>query len=137
MVAIKFNDDKFFDNEFYSKIGGISCVELNSLEYEILEMLNYGLVVTSEEYDKYSDHIERLYSQSMAEDGEDDNDKDEKTESKKMTDTPSLPKVSSQAMILPEQRTMQMIPAPGGPMGEKREIHSSQVQGNEKLELRH
>ena len=62
VVAIKFYDDTFFDNEYYSKVGGISCVEMNLLEVEILQMLDYNLSVGSEEYEKYREHIARLYT---------------------------------------------------------------------------
>ena len=62
VVAIKFYDDKFFDNEYYSKVGGVPCVEMNLIEIEILQMLDYDLVVKAEEYEKYMEHIARLYA---------------------------------------------------------------------------
>ena len=62
VVAIKFYDDKFFDNEYYSKVGGVPCVEMNLLEIEMLQMLDYDLVVAAEEYEKYMEHIARLYA---------------------------------------------------------------------------
>ncbi len=61
MCAIKFYDDTYYDNEFYSRVGGISCVEMNLLELEILQMLGYGLLVSQEEYEKYITHLGRLY----------------------------------------------------------------------------
>ena len=65
VIAIKFYDDTFYDNEFYSKVGGVSCAEMNVLEAEMLGLLNYGLWVEAEEYGKYKERIERLYAQCL------------------------------------------------------------------------
>ncbi len=61
MAAIKFYDDSYYDNEFYSKVGGISCNEMNLLETEMLEMLGFALLVSEEEYHRYTDTLGRLY----------------------------------------------------------------------------
>ncbi len=63
VAAIKFYDDVFFDNEFYSKVAGVSCIEMNVLEAEILKMLSYELWVESSEYEKYKERVERLYNE--------------------------------------------------------------------------
>ena len=59
MVAIKFYDDRFYSNEYYSRVGGIPCVEMNRLEADMLSLLDYDLTVTSEQYDAYLNSIER------------------------------------------------------------------------------
>ena len=33
ILAIKYNEDVYFNNEYYAKIGGVSLDEINSLEY--------------------------------------------------------------------------------------------------------
>ena len=65
VVAIKFYDDSFFDNEFYSKVAGISCSEINTLEALLLDMLNYGLWVSAEEFKKYEAKVEQLYREIL------------------------------------------------------------------------
>ena len=54
MLAIKFYDDTYYNNEYYSKIGGISCRELNRLEAELLDLLAYDLHVQPEVYERYA-----------------------------------------------------------------------------------
>ena len=36
MVAIKYFDDVYYDNRFYSKVGGIALEEVNRLEAEFI-----------------------------------------------------------------------------------------------------
>ena len=45
MVAAKYAEDFFFKNDFYAKVGGISRSEINSIEIEILNVLNFHLHV--------------------------------------------------------------------------------------------
>ena len=51
VLAIKYNDDNYYDNVFYSKVGGITSYELNSLESEMLRLLAYDLYVSQEAYE--------------------------------------------------------------------------------------
>jgi len=53
MLAAKFFDDQYFNNDYYGKVGGVPCHEMNSLEVEFLFMNNFTLFVTSETYDQY------------------------------------------------------------------------------------
>ena len=53
VVAIKFNEDKYYKNLFYSKIGGIEVEEMNQLEIDFLIFLNFNLFVEHEVYGKY------------------------------------------------------------------------------------
>jgi hypothetical protein len=36
MMAAKYYDDRYYNNEYYAKVGGISNNEINSLEREFL-----------------------------------------------------------------------------------------------------
>ena len=47
MVAAKLMDDKYYNNAFYAKIGGVSTSELNHMELEMLRMLDYRTFVSS------------------------------------------------------------------------------------------
>ncbi len=46
MIAIKYNDDDYYKNEFYAKVGGITIKEINGLESEFLQLINYKLYIS-------------------------------------------------------------------------------------------
>jgi len=50
VVAAKFYDDLFYDSYYYSKVGGITVAEANTLELEFLCGLDWHLVVDGDEY---------------------------------------------------------------------------------------
>lgn len=47
MLAAKLMDDKYYNNAFYAKVGGITICELNHMELEMLRMLGYRTFVSS------------------------------------------------------------------------------------------
>jgi len=53
LVAVKFYDDQYFNNKFFSKVGGISVDELNVLETEFLFLINFNLFVDVDLYELY------------------------------------------------------------------------------------
>jgi hypothetical protein len=53
MLAAKFFDDQYFNNQYYAKVGGVPCGEINSLEVEFLFLINFSLHVTEEVYFRY------------------------------------------------------------------------------------
>lgn len=53
-VAVKFHDDIYYSNDYYSKVGGIPTCELNAQELQLLKLLGWRLMVTEEEYERYS-----------------------------------------------------------------------------------
>ena len=57
LIAIKYNEDDYFSNIFYSKVGGVSITELNHLEYEFLSLIDFDLYVDDDLYSKYSNYI--------------------------------------------------------------------------------
>ena len=57
LVSIKYNEDDFFSNSFYAKVGGVSITELNYLEYEFLSLIDFDLYVDDDLYSKYSNYI--------------------------------------------------------------------------------
>ncbi|MEW5298138.1 MAG: hypothetical protein WDW36_001291 [Sanguina aurantia] len=46
MLAAKLTDDHYFNNAFYSRVGGVSIQELNRMEVSMLQLLDYKLVLT-------------------------------------------------------------------------------------------
>ena len=57
LVSIKYNEDDYFSNKFYAKVGGVSITELNHLEYEFLSLIDFDLYVDDDLYSKYSNYI--------------------------------------------------------------------------------
>lgn len=53
LMAIKINEDDYYSNNYYSKVGGISVKELNTLEFEFVRLIRYNLFVNQEIYEKY------------------------------------------------------------------------------------
>ena len=39
LLALKVNEDKFFSNNFFAKVGGVSTREMNTLEISFLELI--------------------------------------------------------------------------------------------------
>jgi hypothetical protein len=46
LISIKYNDDDYYKNDYYAKVGGVAIAELNKLESELLDMLDYELYVS-------------------------------------------------------------------------------------------
>jgi hypothetical protein len=57
IVAVKYNEDEFYSNSFYSKVGGVSLQETNALEFEFIKLINYQLFVNKEQFDKYQVYL--------------------------------------------------------------------------------
>ena len=45
--------DDIFENEYFSQISGMSLLEINFLELQFLGIVEFNLMVSSEEYDSY------------------------------------------------------------------------------------
>ena len=45
IIAIKFTDDLYSDNNFYAMVGGVNLFELNHLESTMLQLLSFELFV--------------------------------------------------------------------------------------------
>jgi len=53
IMAIKINEDDYYSNNYYSKVGGIAVKELNAIEYDFVRLIRYNLFVNQEIYEKY------------------------------------------------------------------------------------
>jgi len=53
VLAAKFHSDTHFSNRFYAKVGGVSLRELNSLERCFLDLLDWNLTISEEQYSQY------------------------------------------------------------------------------------
>ena len=54
MIFSKFYDDDYYSNLYWSRIGGISLEDLNNLEIEYLNLLDYNININTEKYEKYN-----------------------------------------------------------------------------------
>ena len=57
VVSIKYNEDDYYSNEYYAKVGGITLKELNQLEHNMLELLNFDVFVDDDVYESYENQI--------------------------------------------------------------------------------
>ena len=67
ILAIKYNEDSFYDNKYYSEVGGVKVKELKLIEYNFLVSVNFNLFVSNEDYENYCQYIENYKSKSNSE----------------------------------------------------------------------
>jgi hypothetical protein len=53
VLAIKYNEDDYYLNDFYAKVGGITVTELNKIESQAFCLLKYKLFIDTKFYNKY------------------------------------------------------------------------------------
>lgn len=64
LLAAKFFDDAYYNNAYYSKVGGVLVSEMNGLEVDFLFRINFSLHVTPELFEKYKAEL-MAHAQSM------------------------------------------------------------------------
>ncbi len=57
IMAIKYNEDDFYDNTFYAKVCGVSFEDLRDLEEEFVKKINYTFFVKEDVYQKYEVYL--------------------------------------------------------------------------------
>ena len=57
IMAIKYNEDEFYDNKFYAKVGGLSLNEMNNLEINYLSLIDFKLYISEEVFDTYFENL--------------------------------------------------------------------------------
>ena len=57
ILAIKYNEDIYFNNEYYAKVGGVSLKEMNTLELTSFELIDHNLFISDDIYEKYLAYI--------------------------------------------------------------------------------
>ena len=58
LISIKFNEDSYYDNKFYSEIAGVKLKELKQIEYSFLELNDFNVFVDDKEYEQYRKYLE-------------------------------------------------------------------------------
>lgn len=59
IISIKLNEDLYFQNLFYAKVGGVPKKEINKLEYEFLARIDFDVYISEELYQKYHNYLEK------------------------------------------------------------------------------
>ena len=57
LIAVKYNEDSFYENSYYAQIAGIKNKELKVIEYTFLEMINFDAYVDEYTYNLYKDSL--------------------------------------------------------------------------------
>lgn len=60
LAAIKYNEDDYYSNVFYSKVGGITLSEINDLELAFLSGIDYSLYISNKEFISYIGLLKEL-----------------------------------------------------------------------------
>jgi hypothetical protein len=65
MLSAKFFDDHYLDNQHYASVGGVSKVEMNTLELEFLFLLEFNLHVTTQDYEAYHNALLSKFNEQI------------------------------------------------------------------------
>ena len=60
IIAIKYNEDCFYDNKYYSEIAGVKLHELNNLENAFAQKCNFMFYISDDIFEKYSRYLKSL-----------------------------------------------------------------------------
>ena len=60
LISIKFNEDSYYDNKYYSEIAGVKLKELKMIEYKFLELNNFNVYISHKEYEQYRQYLEEF-----------------------------------------------------------------------------
>ena len=72
VVAIKYNEDNFYSNETYAKLGGIPKSEMAFLEYYFVTLINFNLFIKEELFYKYNNFFSSSDNEEEIEEEEED-----------------------------------------------------------------
>ncbi len=57
VTSIKYNEDDYYSNSFYSRVGGINLQEMNLIESEFIRLSEFLLFVDDDSYEKYKKYL--------------------------------------------------------------------------------
>ena len=57
LIAIKYNEDNFYDNKYYAEIAGVKLKELKLIEYQFVELVDFNMYVSDEIFNKYNIYL--------------------------------------------------------------------------------
>ena len=62
LITHKFYTDPFYKNSDIARIGGVHLQEINFLEEEFLDIIDFNLVVDKEDYESYTQSLQAFFS---------------------------------------------------------------------------
>ena len=80
ILSIKYNEEIYYSMIYYSKIGGVSVIELNNLEFEFFILIKFKLFVQTTLFEKYYNDLMSLKDDSDDDDEEYEEDYEEQEE---------------------------------------------------------
>ena len=84
IISIKLNEDQYFDNLFYAKVGGVTKKEINLIEYEFLARINFNVFINDNLYKKYHNYLEKTSLRLFNEEEEINNNCERKRKQKEV-----------------------------------------------------
>ena len=57
LIAIKYNEDRFYDNKYYAEIAGVKINELKLMEFNFILISEYQMFVSEEIFTTYHDYL--------------------------------------------------------------------------------
>ena len=60
LITSKFYNDIYFANQYIASVGGVPTVNLNQLENFFLEMIDWNLYISPEDFDKFDGYALEL-----------------------------------------------------------------------------
>jgi hypothetical protein len=60
LIAIKYNEDNFYDNKYYAQIAGVKISELKLMELNFIRFIDYQMFVPEEIFTNYRDYLNSL-----------------------------------------------------------------------------
>ncbi len=58
LISIKYNEDNVFKNDYYAKIAGVNLNEINKMEFEFINLLNFNVYIDPDVFENYKKLIE-------------------------------------------------------------------------------
>ena len=60
LIAIKFNEDLYYDNKFYAEVAGVSPKELKKMESEFLRLIKFELYIKKKIFGQYKNYVSKI-----------------------------------------------------------------------------
>ena len=57
IIAIKYNEDEYYDNKFYAKVGCLTLKEMNNLVINYLSLIDFKLYISEKVFDTYFENL--------------------------------------------------------------------------------
>lgn len=65
LIAVKYNEDKIFNNGYYAEIAGVPLEELNVMESDFLGLIGFNLYIDKELFENYYSYLAQIVDKSI------------------------------------------------------------------------